>query len=138
MADGLSWLADGSEESVRAALRALARALGTARSMLLRERPITSNPDYWQGSAVIDDSYLVKFAWSEVPARRLVHEATMLEALRRLKPDLPMPRVEVCSAQPVLLVTRKVPGISLPSGTPGTYVENVVTRVQQFFGEVEL
>jgi aminoglycoside phosphotransferase (APT) family kinase protein len=114
MAERLSWLADGSEASVRAALREVAPTLAQE-TLVRRDRPITTNPAHWHGSAVID-SHVVKFAWSEAPARRLLHEARMLEALLRSAPELPVPRVAASSADPVILVTRRVPGISLPIG----------------------
>jgi aminoglycoside phosphotransferase (APT) family kinase protein len=82
-----------------------------ARTTVIRERPTTSNSDFWQGTALIDDSHVVKFAWSEVPARRLLHEARMLRALHGVAPHLAVPEVAVFSEHPALLVTAKVPGI---------------------------
>jgi len=55
----------------------------------------------------------VKFAWSRPAALRLAHEIGVLSALAR-EPRVPLlPEVVASSTDPVLLITRLVPGASL-------------------------
>jgi aminoglycoside phosphotransferase (APT) family kinase protein len=80
------------------------------RPLVLNNRVVTSNPRYFQGSAVIDGAYVVKFAWSEPAARRIVHEARLLEALVKAELELLVPAVVATAAAPALLISRLVPG----------------------------
>lgn len=55
----------------------------------------------------------MKFAWSRPAALRLAHEIGVLTALAR-EPRVPfLPEVVASSTDPVLLITRLVPGVSL-------------------------
>jgi aminoglycoside phosphotransferase (APT) family kinase protein len=108
----VGWLRDGSEESLRSALRVC--------SPELADLPITinpwhaaSNPLWWSSSAVIDDRFVVKFAWSEIRAVRLWREGVVLERLRTLEPLLPVPELALLSREPALVVTHRVAGVPL-------------------------
>jgi aminoglycoside phosphotransferase (APT) family kinase protein len=108
-ANRLAWIADPSPGSLRAGLAEVAPSLAD-RDLVLAPQLHRPDPQYFQGTAVVGRSYLVKFAWSEEPARRVVHEAHVLEALRDIVPDLPIPRLEAFSSTPALFVTRLAPG----------------------------
>jgi aminoglycoside phosphotransferase (APT) family kinase protein len=103
------WLTTLSLDELDHAIRDSAPDLAD-RPLVLNERVVTSNPRYFQGSAVIDGVYIVKFAWSEPPARRIVHEGKVLAALATVHEALPIPAVVVATATPALLITRLVPG----------------------------
>ncbi len=105
----LSWLADGSVASLRATLVAVVPFLAEA-EIRLNDRVVTDNAEFFQGSAVVGGAYLVKFAWSEAPARRLAHEAAVLTVLGSREPPLPVPEVVASSSAPAILVTRRVAG----------------------------
>jgi aminoglycoside phosphotransferase (APT) family kinase protein len=129
--DRVSWLVDGSAASVRSALKRVAPSLAEG-SIAMIERLATSNPNFFQGRAVFDGTYVVKFAWSEVPARRLVHEANVLRALARAAPTLPIPRLVITETDPVLLVTEMVSGV-VPD-YPGTFDAHQRTRLGRDLG----
>ncbi len=111
-ASSLTWSADATEESLRAALGTAAPELA---SLPLRMNPFlpSSNPLWWSATAVVDESFVVKFAWSEARALRLWREGVVLQRLSRMDPALPLPEVVVVSTDPVLVVTRLVPGVPL-------------------------
>jgi aminoglycoside phosphotransferase (APT) family kinase protein len=108
----VGWLPDGSEESLRYALEVCAPELA---DLPLRINPwhAASNPLWWSSSAVIDDRFVVKFAWSEIRAGRLWREGMVLERLRSQEPLLALPELVVLSREPALVVTRRVEGESL-------------------------
>ena len=62
---------------------------------------------------MVDERFVVKFAWSEVRATRLWREGVVLERLRTLEPSLQLPDLVVLSRDPVLVVTRLVAGVPL-------------------------
>lgn len=105
----LGWLSDGSTEVLRTALEEICPELA-ARPLVVNERVVTSDPRFFQASAVIDDAFIVKFAWSEPAARRIAHEGAILSALARVRPRLPLPEVAAASPDPAVLVTRLVRG----------------------------
>lgn len=111
----MSWIAGRSEAAVRGGLAAIAPSL-VDREIQLNDRVITDDPEFFQGSAVVGGDYVVKFAWAESPARRIVHEARVLGALGALgatRPRLPVPQLVAASAAPAMLVTRLVSGAPL-------------------------
>src|SRR5262249_17731645 len=70
-------------------------------------------PEAAASAPVADGRFLVKFAWSRPAAGRLAIEIGILAALGRA-PRVPfLPEVVASSTDPVLLVTRLVPGASL-------------------------
>jgi len=105
----VGWLEDASEASLRSALSLVAPELAR---LPLRMSPVLvqPNPLWWSSSAVIDGSFVVKFAWSQVRAERLWREGVILKRLRTMVPALAIPEVVALSAEPALLITRIVPG----------------------------
>jgi aminoglycoside phosphotransferase (APT) family kinase protein len=110
--EGMRWLADPSESSVRQALAAAAPRLANARIELSPDVD-TSNPEWSSSTATVDGSFIVKFAWSEAGATRVVREALVLETLSRVAPELPVPRPAGISTDPVAFVTPLVRGTPL-------------------------
>jgi aminoglycoside phosphotransferase (APT) family kinase protein len=84
---------------------------GEARGpVVLNHRVVTSDHRFFQGSAVVGGAYVVKFCWSEPPARRLVHEGHVLMALAHSPEFFDIPSVAAASTNPALLATRYVEG----------------------------
>lgn len=104
----VGWLTEPALDEVRSALEQLDPALAG--------RPIELNPwvaqhpKWHKASAVVDDSYLVKFAWSQPAAQRVVHETTVLGVLHHGLNRPAIPEVVAASSDPALLVTTFVPG----------------------------
>ena len=74
---------------------------------------VKGDPLWWSSSTVAGERFAVKFAWSRPAALRLAHEIGVLTALTH-EPRLPfLPEVVASSTEPVLLITRFVPGVSL-------------------------
>jgi hypothetical protein len=64
------------------------------------------------GCVPLGDRFFVKFAWSHPAALRLAREISVLAALAR-EPKVPfLPEVVASSADPLLMITRRVPGTS--------------------------
>ena len=103
--DPIGWLATGSVEELRQSVAEVMPELA-GRRLVLNDRPVTSNPRYFQGSAVIDGTFVVKFAWSEAAARRIAHEGRLLRALANARLDLSVPVVVAAATTPTLLITR--------------------------------
>jgi aminoglycoside phosphotransferase (APT) family kinase protein len=108
----MRWLADPSEASVRRAVAAAAPHLADARIELSPDID-TSNPEWSSSTAILDGSFLVKFAWSEAGATRVFREAQVLATLARVVPELPVPRPAGVSTDPVAFVTPLVRGAPL-------------------------
>jgi aminoglycoside phosphotransferase (APT) family kinase protein len=111
-ASSLTWIDGRSAAAVRNGLAAVAPFLAES-EVLLNDRVVTDDPEFFQGSAVVGGAYVVKFAWAEAPARRMVHEATVLGVLSGIEPRLPVPRLVAAAGNPAMLVTRLVPGVAL-------------------------
>jgi aminoglycoside phosphotransferase (APT) family kinase protein len=111
----VGWLATGSLEELSQAISEVVPRLAGG-FVAVNDRVVTSNPRYFQGSAVLDGAYVVKFAWSEPAARRIAHEARLLEALAKAELGLPVPAVVAAAAAPALLITRLVAGEPLSWG----------------------
>ena len=108
----MRWLPDPSESSVRQAVAAAAPRLANARIELPPDID-TSNPEWSSSTAIVDGSFIVKFAWSEPGARRVFREALVLKALGRVVPELPVPHTAGISDDPVAFVTPLVRGAPL-------------------------
>jgi aminoglycoside phosphotransferase (APT) family kinase protein len=115
----MQWLAECSAGALRGALRAVAPELSDY-SITIPE-PVAAaqvDPLWWSSSAVLDgavpgERFIAKFAWSHPAAIGLAHEIGTLTALTR-EPRVPfLPDVVASSTDPLLLVTRFVPGASL-------------------------
>ena len=108
----MRWLAECSAAALREALRVVAPELSGY--------PVTvpgpagkQDPQWHSGSEPLGDRFIVKFAWSRPAALQLAHEIAVLAALAR-GPAVPfLPEVVARSTDPVLLITRRVPGTSL-------------------------
>jgi aminoglycoside phosphotransferase (APT) family kinase protein len=108
----MKWLAECSVAALREALGAVAPELG--------RYPVTvpgsagkQDPLWHSGCVPVGDRFFVKFAWSRPAALRLAREIGVLPALAR-EPKVPfLPEVVASSADPLLMITRRVPGTSL-------------------------
>ena len=110
----MKWLAECSAEALGGALRAVAPELsGYPLTVPVPDPAAKRDPLWWSSSTVIGERFIVKFAWSRPAALRLVREIGVLTALGR-EPAVPyLPEVAASSTDPVLLITRLVPGMSL-------------------------
>jgi aminoglycoside phosphotransferase (APT) family kinase protein len=108
----VKWLTECSAAALREALEVIAPDLSgyplTVPGPTAKEDPV------WQsGATVVDERFVVKFAWSRPAAVSLVHEIGVLTALTE-EPRVPfLPEVVASSTDPLLLITRRVPGTSL-------------------------
>lgn len=105
----VAWLPDPTERSVRDALARIAPNLA-GRPMVVTPKAKQPNPLYWSGSAIVDEAFIVKFAWAEVPATRVWREGVVLQRLAAADPGLPIPCVVQVSQQPALTITEMVAG----------------------------
>jgi aminoglycoside phosphotransferase (APT) family kinase protein len=105
----MRWLPDPSESSVRRAVMAAVPELARSRIEVASDISI-SNPEWASATAVVDGSFVVKFAWSEPAARRVRREASILGTLARVCPELRVPRLMGTTDNPVAFVTRLVAG----------------------------
>ena len=110
----MRWLAECSAEALGEALRVVAPELGGCPVTVPVPNPAAKrDPLWWSSSTVVDERFIVKFAWSRPAALRLAREIGVLTALTR-EPRVPfLPEVAASSTDPVLLITRLVPGASL-------------------------
>jgi aminoglycoside phosphotransferase (APT) family kinase protein len=111
----MKWLADCSAAALGEALRTVAPELaGYPVTISPKAGAAAQSDPVWHSStAVIGGRFVVKFAWSRPAALRVAHEIAILAALARA-PAVPyLPEVTASSTEPVLLVTRLVPGASL-------------------------
>ena len=108
----MTWLAECSAAALGEALRVVAPELSGY--------PVTvpglagkQDPQWHSGSVPVGDRFFVKFAWSRPAAFQLAHEISVVAALAR-EPAVPfLPEVVASSTNPLLLITRRVPGASL-------------------------
>jgi len=110
----MRWLSECSAAALGEALRVVAPELsGGPVTVPVPDPAVKSDPLWWSSSAVVCEWFIVKFAWSRPAALRLAHEIGVLTALTR-EPRLPfLPEVVASSTDPVLLITRFVPGAPL-------------------------
>ncbi|MGH3549184.1 MAG: phosphotransferase family protein [Pseudonocardiaceae bacterium] len=108
----MRWLPECSVAALREALGAVAPELSGC-SITVPERVGKEDPLWWSSSAIVGERFVAKFAWSRLAALRVAHEIGILTALAR-EPRVPfLPEVVACGMDPLLLVTRLVPGTSL-------------------------
>ena len=108
----MRWLAECSAAALHEALGAVAPELSgypvTVPGPAGKEDPL-----WHSGCVPAGDRFFVKFAWSRPAALRLAREIGVLAALAR-EPKVPfLPEVVASSADPLLMITRRVPGTSL-------------------------
>ena len=110
----MKWLAECSAAAFREALQAVAPALSGFPFTVPHPDPAAqADPQYWSSSVDIGERFIAKFAWSRPAALRLANEIGVLTALAR-EPKVPfLPEVIASSTDPLLLITRRVPGTSL-------------------------
>jgi aminoglycoside phosphotransferase (APT) family kinase protein len=108
----MRWLAGCSARALHEALEAAAPEL-SGYDIPVPEPAGDGDPQYHKSSVVLGDRFVVKFAWSRLAALRLAREIGVLTALSA-EPAVPfLPEVAASSMDPLLLVTRCVPGRSL-------------------------
>jgi aminoglycoside phosphotransferase (APT) family kinase protein len=71
------------------------------------------DPQWSSSSALVGERFVAKFAWSRPAALRVAHEMRILTALARDSGVPFLPEVVAGSTDPVLFVTRRVPGATL-------------------------
>lgn len=108
----MRWLTDCSPATVAEAVRMVAPQLGGA-SIELSAKLEQGDPLWSSSTAIVGGQFIAKFAWSRPAAWRLAHEIGVLTALAR-EPGVPfLPVVVAAGSDPLLLITRRVPGRSL-------------------------
>ena len=108
----MKWLAECSVAALREALEAVAPEL-SGYPVAVPGRTGKQDPLYHSGCVPLGDRFFVKFAWSRPAALRLAREIGVLTALAR-EPKVPfLPEVVASSADPLLMITRRMPGASL-------------------------
>jgi aminoglycoside phosphotransferase (APT) family kinase protein len=110
----MSWLAECSAGELGEALRVVAPDLsGFPVTVPAPDPAAQGDPLWWSSSTVVGRRFIAKFAWSRAAALRLAREIGVLTALIR-EPRVPfLPEVVASSTDPVLLITKLVPGQSL-------------------------
>ena len=110
----MRWLSECSAEALGQALRVVAPELsGYPVTVPVPDPAVKGDPLWWSSSAVAGGRFAVKFAWSRPAALRLAHEIGVLTALTREPRVAFLPEVVASSTDPVLLITRLAPGVSL-------------------------
>jgi aminoglycoside phosphotransferase (APT) family kinase protein len=127
----MTWLAECSAAALRAALRVVAPELSGY--PLTVPGPAGKQDPQWQaGSVPVGDEFFVKFAWSGPAAVQLAHEIGVLAALAR-EPAVPfLPEVVASSTDPLLLITRRVPGASLFEAIDSIDPDRAARQLVQF------
>ncbi len=106
---GVRWLAEGSVAALAGALRVVAPELA-GYPIVIPGKVGQEDPQWWSATALVGEDFVAKFAWSRPAALRIRHEIGVLAALAR-PPAVPyLPEVVVGSTDPLVLVTRRVPG----------------------------
>ena len=113
MGTEVTCLAERSENEIRRGLANACPELPIESLELAPYHPQT-NPLWWSSSAVVNGALVAKFAWSQVRAERLYREGVILRRLAGIAPTLRLPTVVALSADPVVVVTRRVAGDPLP------------------------
>jgi len=106
----LTWLDEPTVDALRVALRMVAPDLADG-TIVLRGLESTDDPQWWAATAVVDGRFIVKFAWAEQPARRICHQAKLMDLLRTTAPQVPLPVVVAASRDPAMLVTRRAAAV---------------------------
>ena len=127
----MTWLAECSAAALGEALRMVAPEL--AGYPVTVPGPAGKQDPLWHsGNVPIGERFYVKFAWSRPAALQLAHEMAVLAALAR-EPAVPfLPEVVASSTDPLLLITRRVPGASLFSVVDSIGPDQVAGQVVRF------
>lgn len=131
----MKWLDEGSPAAIAEALRQVAPELGEY-PIAVRELAGNDDPLWWSASAVVGERFVAKFAWSRPAGLRLAHEVAVLAALAR-EPAIPfLPEVVASSTDPLLLVTRLVPGDALFDVVDSLDRDHTGRQLAEFLGEL--
>jgi aminoglycoside phosphotransferase (APT) family kinase protein len=127
------WLGEGSAGAVAEALRGVAPGLADG-PIVVRESIGAEDPLWSSASAVVGGRFVAKFAWARPAALRVAHEIAVLEALAAAVPFLP--EVVASSTDPLLLVTRLVPGTTLFEVVDSIDRDQAGRQLAEFLGEL--
>lgn len=127
----MSWLADGSPETVAEAVARVAPWLAGAR-LELSNRPTQSDPRWASSSALLANRYIAKFAWSQPAAFRLAREISVLRALDGSRAARWRPRLVAGNTDPLLLITERVSG-QAGFTAPGSLPPNQIAQQSAAF-----
>jgi len=112
--EAVGWLTEGSAEAVRAAVAVVAPELAVG--VISMGPRIPGNPPlYWRGTARVGERFVAKFAWSAEAAIAVDRELRVLPLLRELARSISVPEIVFASRDPLLFVSRYVPGV--PAGS---------------------
>jgi aminoglycoside phosphotransferase (APT) family kinase protein len=106
----MRWLS--SPDELAGALRAVAPDL-SGFPVVVPPPVAKDDPLWWSSSAAVGERFVAKFAWSRPAALRVAHEIRILTALARDSGVPFLPEMVASSTDPVLFVTRLVPGATL-------------------------
>jgi aminoglycoside phosphotransferase (APT) family kinase protein len=127
----MRWLSGPTPAAVADALRAVAPELSRLPVRIPAVRT-SGDPAWHSASAPVGQDYFAKFAWSAPAAERLRHQITVLDALGR-EPAVPfLPEVVAAGVDPLILVTRRVPGSSLFSVADSVQPDRAGRQIAQF------
>jgi hypothetical protein len=131
----LTWFPDRSVASLG---QALARCRPDLSGAPIELQPWTaqSDPQWSSATALIGRRWVAKFAWSEPAAKRVWHEARILDALSRRRRELLLAEVVALSCDPVLFITRRVVGgpltYAMVAGADGAEVDDMGRQLAEF------
>lgn len=124
----VTWLPERSEHAVRDALAVVAPALRG--HLVLHDSWVdTGNPLWSRGSAFLEDQWVVKFAWSEPAAVKLIREGAMIEVLGAVPDGPPVAPLLVRSDEPAIFVAPLQPGRPLAFEITGQLDGNEKERI---------
>ena len=108
----MKWLPEPTPDAVAKALRMVAPQL-SGLPVGIRGQTGPDDPVWRSMNAPLGQDFFVRFAWSRRAARFVQHEIDVLAALAAA-PAVPyLPEVVASSSDPLILITRRVPGSSL-------------------------
>jgi hypothetical protein len=110
--DPLTWMSGSSISELRTALRRVLPGRDVE-PIVVHPRLDQVDPRWHSGSAVVGGAFVAKYAWSPEAAARIYREGQILLAVGSASPQLCLPEVVAAGANPVLVVTRLVPGCPL-------------------------
>ena len=131
----LRWLKECSPAAISEALRLVAPGLADY-PIAVRELVNKDDPLWWSASAVVGGRFMAKFAWSRPAADRLAHEIAILAALARESAVPFLPEIVASSTDPLLLVTRLVPGTALFEVVNSIDRDQAGRQLAHFLGEL--
>jgi aminoglycoside phosphotransferase (APT) family kinase protein len=133
----MRWLAGCSAGALREALEAVAPEL-SGYDIPVPEPAGDGDPRYHKSSVALGDRFVVKFAWSRPAALRLAREIGVLTTLSA-EPAVPfLPEVAASSMDPLLLVTRRVPGTSLFAVVGSIDLDGAARQLASFLAALHL